>query len=448
MRRYIKICSERSGGDAAPAAVSRPPPLTCCVLLCLLAACCVSAPGFSTALRQQLLSLLSSFSPLPSGTYTQTRGPRFETPAEIRMLATAGHVVGMTCAHEATLCLEAGLPYAVICMVDNMANGVAGTEISYDEFRAGVRRNLDTMEAVLARVVDWASKQAAPAASGLQSGGRSDGSADGQQQQQVVDEIISAGWVVPVDDEHRATVLEQHSVVVHAGRIVDVLPTAALASSPYRPSVLTSLPSHILLPGLINCHTHLGMSLLRGYADDRCLHEWLTEHIWPAEAAFVSPDFVSVSCELAMVELIRGGTTCCNDMYWFPEVLCELVDRIGYRAVVGLPVIDFPSAWAADVDAYVANGEKVRQQWGQHPRISFAVAPHAPYTVSDENLVRCKKLAVEAKTGGHRVHTHLHETAAEVEHSVAGDGPSRHRSEQRLQSAGESASAAAGGQLS
>ena len=337
------------------------------------------------------------------------------------MLAMAGDLVGMTCAHEATLAKEAALPYAVICMVDNMGNGLGAKEVTYEEFKEGVRRNLEAMEQVLGVVVKWAEGRAAPSGAGLEK----------QAGHMRVDEVVSAGWVVPVDGE-QAVVLSDHSLVMHEGVIVDLLPTSALPSSGYVPTVHTTLPSHVLLPGLVNCHTHVGMTLLRGYADDTCLHTWLTSHIWPTEAAFVSPDFVSTSSELALLELIKGGSTTLNDMYWFPDVLCRLVDEVGYRAVVGLTVLDFPSAWAADAAEYVKKGEDVRKEWGDHPRITFAVAPHAPYTVCDDNLATCKKMAVNANTGGHRVHTHLHETKAEVEHSVAGDGPTRHRSEHNV----------------
>ena len=377
--------------------------------------CDRGGPSFDVGLRETLLGVLSPHAPLARATYTQTRGPRFETKAEIRVLAAAGDLVGMTCAHEATLARELGLPYAVICMVDNMANGLAAQEITYQEFKAGVARNLLVMEKVLADVLLWAEGVAVARRTETGAG-------------MPVDEIISARWVVPMDGEE-AVVLEDHSLVVNQGVIIDVLPTSALPSSPYVPSLHSKFPTSALLPGLINGHTHAGMTLLRGYADDTCLHTWLTEHIWPTEAAFVSPAFVAVSSELALVELIRGGVTCLNDMYWFPDVMCRLLDEVGYRAVVGLTVIDFPSAWARDSEEYFRKGDDVRAKWGDHPLIRFAVAPHAPYTVSDANLATCKKVAAAASTGGHRIHTHVHETRAEVEHSVAGEGATRHRSD-------------------
>ena len=384
-----------------------------------------SGPSFDPVLRAELLKVLTSFNPHPAGTYTQTRGPRFETPAEVRMLATAGHLVGMTCAHEATLCKEMSLPYAVVCMVDNVANGLSEREITYEEFRVGVAKNLVVMEKVLGAVLDWVSGQAVPLTNGAATTNGVGASGGGKRR---VDEVVSARWVVTVDDA-QPDVLDNHSVVVDKGVIIDILPTAELASSAYQPTHTSSFASGILMPGLINCHTHSGMSLMRGYADDHCLHTWLTQHIWPTEAQVVSADFVRDSSELAVYEMIRGGTTCMNDMYWFPEVTAEVVDRLGLRAVIGLTVLDFPSAWAKEADEYLRKGEDVRVSYGEHERITFAVAPHAPYTVCDDNLVKSRERAVNAKTGGHRIHTHLHETAAEVEDSVKGDGPTKHRSD-------------------
>jgi len=314
-------------------------------------------------------------------------------------------------------------------MVDNVANGLSEREITYEEFRVGVAKNLVVMEQVLGVVLEWVGKQAVPLSSGSEvANGTVMASGSGGSGKRRVDEVVSARWVVTVDDA-QPDVLDNHSVVVDKGVIIDILPTAELATSPYQPTHTSSFASGILMPGLINCHTHSGMSLMRGYADDHCLHTWLTQHIWPTEAAVVSPDFVRDSSTLAVYEMIRGGTTCMNDMYWFPEVTAEVVDRLGLRAVIGLTVLDFPSAWAKEADEYLRKGVEVRASYGEHERITFAVAPHAPYTVCDDNLVKSRQHAVGAKTGGHRIHTHLHETAAEVEHSVKGDGPTKHRSD-------------------
>jgi 5-methylthioadenosine/S-adenosylhomocysteine deaminase len=171
------------------------------------------------------------------------------------------------------------------------------------------------------------------------------------------------------------------------------------------------------MPGFVNAHTHLGMTHLRGFADDLVLIEWLTKHIWPAEGKFVSPEFTADGVELALAELIRSGTTCVNDMYFFPEAMCQVVDRVGIRASVGMTCFEFPSAYAANADDYIQKGVAIRQKYLSHPRIKFAVAPHAPYTVKDETFEKLHQLASESSL---RVHVHLHETAAEAEDSVSG----------------------------
>jgi 5-methylthioadenosine/S-adenosylhomocysteine deaminase len=374
-------------------------------------------------LRQGLLSLLRSngYSVLDSGVYAQTLGPRFETPAEIRSLAIqGGDIVGMTCAHEATLCRELGLPYAVLCIIDNMANGIAGTEISYEEFHAGVKRNLSTMENILGLVL----QRFTPA---IDVNG-----AVGASNKIVVDSLVHARWIVPILP---AEVYENHSIAVKDGRIVALLPTVE-ARTKYSAVHEEEFPDSVILPGFVNAHSHLGMSLMRGYADDHCLTDWLTKHIWPGEAVFVSESFVRDSAELGLAEMLRGGTTTTNDMYWFPEALTALVDKVGTRAVIGIVSIDFPSAYASGFDEYISKGLTLYEKNKHHPRISFSMAPHAPYTVADAHLAKCKKLAeevllrnpalavkgaasdVKLLTAPARVHIHVHETASEVNDSA------------------------------
>ena len=378
-----------------------------------------SGPSFDETLRSELLNLLESFRPIPRGVYTQTRGPRFETPAEIRMLALAGDLVGMTCAHEASLAKELSLPYAVICMVDNMANGLAEANITYEEFKIGVQKNLVVMEKILESVLKHFSTQARPV--------NINGGSSGINNLIQAESIIHSKYIVPMDDKE--SVLENHSLIIgNDGEIIDLLPSN-LVNEKYSSFNIESFPDSVLMPGLINGHSHSGMTLMRGFADDYCLHDWLTQHIWPTEAKFVGEEFVAVSSELAIAELIQGGCTTINDMYWFPNITAKLVDKVGYRALIGLPVLDFPGAWASNIDEYFNKGESVRSSYINHPRIEFSVAPHAPYTVCDENLTRV--LDVSKKTSN-KIHTHLHETESEVLHSIAGDGPSKHRSEHKL----------------
>lgn len=242
-----------------------------------------------------------------------------------------------------------------------------------------------------------------------------------------IDSLIHARWVIPVEPD--GVVLEDHALAVHKGRVLELLPSIA-ATRKFSPHTEYHLPEHALIPGLVNAHTHAAMSLLRGLADDKPLMEWLQKHIWPTEARLVGEDFVRDGTRLAMAEMIRGGTTCFNDMYFFPDVTAHAVAEVGMRAGIGLIVIDFPSAWAPDTDAYIQQGLDLFEQYQGHPLLSFSFAPHAPYTVSDGPLTRIKALSEELNLP---VHIHVHETAHEVQEALARDGM---RPLQRLQQLG------------
>ena len=225
------------------------------------------------------------------------------------------------------------------------------------------------------------------------------------------DLLIEAGFVVPV--EPHGVVLEDHAVAVSGGTIVAILPRAeALARFDARETV--SRPDAVLIPGLVNAHAHNPMTLLRGIADDLPLKVWLQEHIWPIEAAVIGPEFVADGVTLAIAEMLRGGTTCCNENYFFPDVQAATYKQYGFRARVGLPVIDFPTAWAKSDDEYFERAGEVHDQWRDDALIGTAFAPHAPYTVSDVNFERVRMLADQLDVP---VHLHLHETAQEVEQS-------------------------------
>jgi 5-methylthioadenosine/S-adenosylhomocysteine deaminase len=175
----------------------------------------------------------------------------------------------------------------------------------------------------------------------------------------------------------------------------------------------------VLIPGLVNLHTHAAMSLMRGLADDRPLMTWLKEHIWPAEVRHVSPEFVYDGTLLACAEMLRGGVTCANDMYFFPESAARAFLDAGMRASLGLIAIEFPSAYAADADDYLAKGLALRDRLADESRLAFCMAPHAPYTVSDRTFRRIATLAEELDLP---VHVHVHESAAEVQESIAQHG--------------------------
>jgi 5-methylthioadenosine/S-adenosylhomocysteine deaminase len=177
-----------------------------------------------------------------------------------------------------------------------------------------------------------------------------------------------------------------------------------------------SLDRHVLMPGLINLHCHAAMTLLRGLADDTPLMTWLQEHIWPAEAKHVSAEFVHDGTLLACAEMLRGGITCFNDMYFFPEAAGKAITTAGMRAVIGLALLEFPTAYANDADDYLAKGLAARDALRGNPLLHFALAPHAPYTVSDRSFERVATLAGELDIP---IHVHIHETLAEIEESLA-----------------------------
>src|SRR5688572_3166632 len=233
---------------------------------------------------------------------------------------------------------------------------------------------------------------------------------------EAVDLLVEAGWVVPV--EPHAVVLADHAVAVRGGDIVAVLPRAE-ARARFAAAEVVSRPGAALIPGLVNAHCHNPMTLLRGVADDLPLMTWLQQHIWPVEGQVIGPEFVADGCELAVAEMLRGGTTCCNENYFFPDVQAATYSRLGFRALVGLPVIEFPTAWARTADEYFDKAIEVHDVWRRDPLVATGFAPHAPYTVSDASFERIRMLCDQLDL---RVHCHVHETAFEVEEAVRKDG--------------------------
>jgi 5-methylthioadenosine/S-adenosylhomocysteine deaminase len=228
--------------------------------------------------------------------------------------------------------------------------------------------------------------------------------------------LLCPRWIIPV--EPAGAVLEDHCVALRDGLIEAVLPRAD-AEARFSSHEKVDLGEHALIPGLVNAHTHAAMSLMRGLADDLPLMRWLEEHIWPAEMKHVSPQFVKDGTLLACAEMLRGGITCFNDMYFFPGAALEAALEAGMRVSLGMIVFDFPSAYGADPDDYLAKGLALRDQWREHPLVSFCLAPHAPYTVSDATFRKVAKLAAEVDVP---VHIHLHETEHEIERSLAEHG--------------------------
>lgn len=227
---------------------------------------------------------------------------------------------------------------------------------------------------------------------------------------------IEARWVVPVST--RGQVLERATVVLDQGRILDVLPTE-LARQRYLPRQTINLDDHVLIPGLINLHTHAAMSLMRGLADDLPLMTWLQDHIWPAEQQLLSECFVRDGTLLGCAEMLRGGVTCFNDMYFYPQAAAEAALQAGMRANLGLVVLEFPSNYANDADDYLQKGLEARDGWRGNSLLTASLAPHAPYTIENRTFEEIIKFAEQLSLG---IHIHIHETQDEVAQGIAQHG--------------------------
>ena len=227
-----------------------------------------------------------------------------------------------------------------------------------------------------------------------------------------VDLIINARWLLPIIPQN--ALYEDYAVVIHGGVILDVCNRSQVLTK-YQASETIQLENHILMPGLINLHTHSAMNLMRGLADDLPLKPWLEQHIWPAEQKFASKGFVYDGSLLACAEMLSGGVTTFNDMYFYPEATIQASLRMGVRANIGLVVMEFGTNYASDVIDYLSKGTEVRDQYKLEQSITFDFAPHAPYTVSDDTFEKVITLAEQLDIG---IHTHLHETQNEIKESI------------------------------
>jgi 5-methylthioadenosine/S-adenosylhomocysteine deaminase len=225
------------------------------------------------------------------------------------------------------------------------------------------------------------------------------------------DTVIEARWVIPV--EPHGTVLNDHSVAITRDRITAVLPRAEMRRR-CKAGRTFDLSTHALIPGLVNFHTHAAMTLMRGLADDLRLKDWLEKHVWPAEARHISAQFVYDGTLLACAEMLRGGVTCFNDMYFYPEMAGRAALEAGMRAALGIVVIEFPTVYAADAQDYLRKGLAMRDELKSESLLSFCMAPHAPYTVSDRSFEQILTLSEQLQIP---INTHLHETRDEIRDS-------------------------------
>jgi 5-methylthioadenosine/S-adenosylhomocysteine deaminase len=224
--------------------------------------------------------------------------------------------------------------------------------------------------------------------------------------------LIHPAYLVPVRPPD--VVFEAHSVAVDQGSIIALMPREE-AEKAFPGADAIELPDHVLLPGFINMHTHSPMTLLRGYADDMDLYIWLREHIWPAEQEFVGSAFVADGTGLAVAEMLRGGTTCFNDMYFHPHAVAKACLEAGIRASIGVPLIEHQANGSSDIDAYFEQGLELHREWRSEPLLSFTFSPHAPYTVSDDTL---RRVAYHSRDLGVPVHLHLLESEWDIKHSL------------------------------
>jgi 5-methylthioadenosine/S-adenosylhomocysteine deaminase len=214
-------------------------------------------------------------------------------------------------------------------------------------------------------------------------------------------------------------VLTDHAVAINDGKIVDILPSSE-ARQRYAPGVLVQRPDHILLPGFVNAHTHAAMSLFRGIADDLPLERWLNERVWPVENRWVSAEMVRDGTRLAIAEMLLSGCTCFGDQYFFPEIVAETAVDLHMRAMVGTPVVEFPTAWADGAAECLSKAaDLVHDPYADHPLVSSCFAPHSTATVSDQTFTDLRVLADQLDT---RIQIHLHESAQEIENEQNTNG--------------------------
>jgi 5-methylthioadenosine/S-adenosylhomocysteine deaminase len=239
-----------------------------------------------------------------------------------------------------------------------------------------------------------------------------------RQGKRTVELIVSGGIIVTMDGARR--VIEDGAVAIEGGRIAAVGARAEVEAK-YTARETIDARGKAVIPGLINAHTHVPMTLFRGLGDDLDLQEWLTKYIFPAEAKNVTEDFVRTGTQLGLAEMIRGGTTTYCDMYYFEDAIADETARAGVRGVLGETVIDFPVADNKTHAEAMAYTEKYVKKWQGHALITPAIAPHAPYTVSEEHLKAVR--AFSDRTNAPIV-THVAETRKEVDDSVKSKGAS------------------------
>ena len=219
-----------------------------------------------------------------------------------------------------------------------------------------------------------------------------------------IDTLLTARWIIPI--EPGARVLEEHAVAIDRGRIVAVLP-ARLAAARYAPLETLDRPSHVLLPGFVNAHTHAATALLRGAAESGSFEHWLNRQLRPLEQRWMDAEYVRDGSELAILDMLTSGTTCFADMDLFPEVVADAAAGLKMRASIGLPVLDAPTLWAGSASECLDKGLALHDEYRDDPLITTTLSPYAPWAVGDETLGRIQRAADELELP---VTMHVNET--------------------------------------
>jgi len=222
------------------------------------------------------------------------------------------------------------------------------------------------------------------------------------------DLILEPSWLLPMAPAR--TVLTGHSVAILGAQIVAIGPTQAIREQ-FHTTANLRLDGQLLMPGLVNAHGHAAMVLLRGLAEDLPLDSWLRTRIWPLEARWMSSEFVADGVALALIEMLKSGTTCFSDMYFYPEVTASAVRDCGMRAQITFPLIDFANAWSKSAAEGFRKGLALHDAYRDDPLIRIGFGPHSAYALRDDDLIKTLTLADEIDAP---IHMHLNETAHEV----------------------------------
>lgn len=227
-----------------------------------------------------------------------------------------------------------------------------------------------------------------------------------------VDLIIDARWVLPINPA--GAILRNYSLVIDADRILALAPTASVNLN-YHAATRCVRGQHVLMPGFVNAHAHAAMALLPAAPLRSPVAKWLRESIWPQEKRWVNAEFVRTGTQLALLDMLRLGITCCADMYLFPEEAARVAREWRLRLAVGLPIADGPSSWATSADEYLNRSADLYDEWRGDPLVTPYFAPHAPYTVSNATLERLRRAADQLDAP---IAMHLHESRVEIEQSL------------------------------